>query len=58
MKGHFTKSINIARGAYGYESPNSTGTLPLGVIVNNKKYVLFTVQHPGVCDTECCQQIL
>lgn len=54
--GHFNESQTLAYEKYGYKSPESTGTLPLGVVVNGKKYILFTARHPGVCDSKGCQK--
>lgn len=56
MPGHLLESLKIAKDEYGYVSPENPGTLPRGLIINNKKYVLFTKTHTAVCDNKACQK--
>lgn len=54
--GHFDKSLKIARERYAYESPQTPGNLPLGILIDGEKYILVPVLHSGVCDSDECQK--
>lgn len=55
MKGNFSVSLKIAKDVYGYQSPEEPGSLPKGIIYNNKNYILIPTTHTAVCDSKGCQ---
>ena len=54
--GHFAESLKIASDQYQFESLDSPGLLPLGIIIDGQRYQLLTKPHPGVCDNKACQR--
>ena len=56
MRGNFNKSLKFAKDNYNYKNPESPGSLPPGIIIDMKKYILIPVEHSAVCDNKCCQK--
>jgi hypothetical protein len=56
ISGHFDESLKIAHDQYQFESFDSPGLLPLGIIIDEHRYQLLTKPHSGVCDNKACQR--
>jgi hypothetical protein len=55
MKGNYNASIKIAKETYGYKTPENSGKIPKGTVINGVKYILIPVTHTAVCDFKGCQ---
>ena len=56
MKGNLNLSIKLANKKYNYISPKQPGTIPKGIIINKKKYILIPLNHTAICDSVECQR--